>query len=277
MGGSCVPAGFVYIRDVPAEFADCERRKPEERQRALMTVRTLFMAALIGTVGITEALAECEIADAKLEEAIQQNPRLRGPANSQSVRDLRSLRDAAFTLRSYGRHEDCERLLANIRELIAGPPMGSLGGNDEEDADKQSAAREPKIRRGASLGTRDKKDAKPLISIDELTPGLRTDEMIGAEVRSSDDKIVGEVRNIVFGTKDGRDYAIIASGGFFTTGKDSIVVPIRSLKVTQDRSSFFLPIAKEVMKTVPVMPDQDYKWLSDKAWRAHNDALFEKR
>ena len=243
----------------------------------MITVRSMFMAALIGAVGVTEALAECEIADARLEEAIQQNPRFRGPANRQSVHDLRSLRDAAFTLRSYGRHEDCERLLANIRELIAGPPMGSLGDNDEEEADKQNAAREPKIRRGASLGSRDKKDAKPLIRIDELTPGLRTDEMIGAEVRSSDDKIIGEVRNIVFGTKDGRDYAIIASGGFFTTGKDSIVAPIRSLKVTQDRSSFFLPIAKEVMKTVPVMPDQDYKWLSDQAWRAHNDALFEKR
>jgi len=240
-------------------------------------VTTLIVAALIGAVGATQALAECEIADARLEEAIQKNPRLRGPANSQSVHDLRSLRDAAFTLRSYGRHEDCERLLANIRELIAGPPMGSLGDNDEEEADKQDAAREPKIRRGASLGSRDKKDAVPLIRIDQLTPGLRTDEMIGAEVRSSDDKIVGEVRNIVFGTKDGRDYAIIASGGFFTTGKDSIVVPIRSLKVTQDRSSFFLPIAKEVMKTVPVMPDQDYNWLSDQAWRAHNDAFFEKR
>ena len=243
----------------------------------MKTVRTLSMAALIGAVGATQALADCEIADARLEEAIQQNPRLRGPANSQSVQDLRSLRDAAFTLRSYGRHEDCERLLANIRELIAGPSMGSLGDNDEEEADKQNAAREPKIRRGASLGSRDKNDAKPLIKIDQLTPGLRTDEMIGAEVRSSDDKIVGEVRNIVFGTKDGRDYAIIASGGFFTTGKDSIVVPIRSLMVTQDRSSFFLPIAKEVMKTIPVMPDQDYKWLSDQAWRGRNDAFFEKR
>jgi sporulation protein YlmC with PRC-barrel domain len=154
--------------------------------------------------------------------------------------------------------------------------MGSLGDNDEEAADKQMADSEPKARRGASSGSRDKKGAKPLMKIDELTPGLRTDEMIGAEVRSSDDKIVGEVRNIVFGTKDGTDYAIVASGGFFTTGKDSIVVPIRSLKVTQDRSSFFLPIAKEVMKTVPVMPDQDYKWLSDQAWRVHNDAFFGK-
>src|SRR3954447_14176416 len=243
----------------------------------MKTIRTLLMAALIGAAGVTEALAECEIADARLEEAIQQNPRLRGPANSQSVRDLRSLRDAAFTLRSYGRHEDCERLLANIRELIAGPPMGSLGDNDEEEADKQIQAREPKIKRGATVGSRNKKDAKPLIKIDELAPGLRTDEMIGAEVRSSDDKIVGEVRNIVFGTKDARDYAIVASGGFFTAGKDSIVVPIRSFKVTQDRSSFFLPISKEIMKTVPLMPDQDYAWLADQKWRTHNDALFQTR
>src|SRR4051812_37101382 len=232
--------------------------------------------ALLSLLCITAASAECQIADAQLETAILKSAKFRGPDNRQAVRDLRSLRDAAFTLRSYGRHDDCERLLANIRELIAGPPMGSLGDNDEEEADKQIAAREPKIRRGATLGSRDKKDAKPLIKIDQLTPGLRTDEMIGAEVRSSDDKIVGEVRNIVFGTKDGRDYAIVASGGFFTTGKDSIVVPIRSLKVTQDRSSFFLPIAKGVMKTVPVMPDQEYKWLSDPAWRANNDALFEK-
>ena len=71
---------------------------------------------------------------------------------------------------------------------------------------------------------------------------MRADEIIGAEVRSSDDKIVGEVRNIVFGTKDRRDYAIVASGGFFTPGKESIVVPIRSLKVSQERGSFFLPM-----------------------------------
>jgi hypothetical protein len=184
------------------------------------------------------------------------------------------LRDAAFTLWSYGRHADCERLLANIRELIAGPAMGSLGDNDEDEAEKQFAAREPKVQRGAALGRRDEKGAKPLIAIDELAPGLRADEIMGAEVRSSDDKIVGEVRNIVFGTKDRRDYAIVASGGFFTPGKDSIVVPIRFLKVSQERDSFFLPLPEAAVKTVPHMPDQEYKWLSDEAWRTRNDALF---
>jgi len=194
----------------------------------------LLAAVLLGSVGVTGAMAECQIADAKLEEAILNKPDLRGPANSQIVRDLRNLRDAAFTLWSYGRHEDCERLLGNIRELLAGPPMGNLGDNDEEAADKQIAAREPKIQRGAEQGRRGRKDAKPLMRIDELAPGLLADQIIGMEVRSSDDKIVGEVRNIVFGTKDRRDYAIVASGGFFTPGKDS---PARGLAQAQEPGS----------------------------------------
>jgi hypothetical protein len=236
---------------------------------------SLLMAIVLGALGAPVALADCQIGDAKLEEAILQKPQLRGPANRQSVRALRSLRDAAFTLRSYGRHDECERLLATIRELIAGPSMGSLGDNDEEEAEKQSSAREPKLHQGGkAAGHRQDKDARPLVSVSELAPGLRADEIVGAEVRSADDRIVGEVRNIVFGMKDRQDYAIVASGGFFTTGKDSFVVPIRFLKVSQERTSFFLPLADATVKTLPLMPDQDYKWLADESWRSKNDALF---
>jgi hypothetical protein len=243
-----------------------------------MKPQILIAATVIITaLGPTHAFADCQIADAKLEEAILQKPELQGRANRQMVRDLRSLRDAAFTLWSYGRHADCERLLANIRELVFAPSMGTMGDNDEEEAEKQITAREPKVQRGGALGSRDAKGAKPLIDIEELAPGLRADEIIGSEVRSSDDKIVGEVRNIVFGTRDRRDYAIVASGGFFTPGKDSIVVPIRSLKVSQERHSFFLAISEKEVKTIPLMPDQDYKWLSDNAWRTRNDALFARR
>jgi PRC-barrel domain len=240
----------------------------------MTSLKCALVALAISSLGAAAVRAECLIADAKLEEATLNKPELQGRANRQAVRDLRSLRDAAFTLQSYGRHDDCERLLANVRALIAGPVMSSLGDNDEEAAEKQSAAREPRVRLGMERGSRDKKDAKPLVKIDELTPGLRADEIIGAEVRSSDDKIVGEVRNIVFGTKDGRDYAIVASGGFFTPGKDSIVVPIRALKISQERASFFLPVSKEAVGGVPRMPDQTYQWLSDRKWRSRNDAIF---
>jgi len=239
--------------------------------------RLLFTFTFLTSLGISWAAAECNISDAQLEEAILQKPELREPANRQMVRDLRSLRDSAFILWSYGRHEDCERLLASIREVVSSPSMGSLGDSDEDEAEQQFAAREPMVQRGgATIGRRDDAGAQPLVSINEMAPGLRADEIIGAEVRSSDDRIIGEVRNIVFGTKDRRDYAIVASGGFFIPGKDSIVVPIPVLKVSEERESFYLPITEAQAKAVPLMPDQDYEWLSDEAWRSRNDALFAK-
>lgn len=105
---------------------------------------------------------------------------------------------------------------------------------------------------------------------------MRVDEIVGSEVRSSDDKIVGEVRNVVIGTKDRQDYAIVASEGFFLPGKDSIVVPLRYLQVNQARTSFYLLISSDQVKTVPLMPDQDYLWLADEKWRATNDAIFQR-
>jgi hypothetical protein len=85
--------------------------------------RVLIPIILFSVLGANAVQADCQIGDAKLEEAILQNPKFRGPANRQSVRDLRRLRDAAFTLWSYGRMEDCERLLDNIRTLSKGPSV----------------------------------------------------------------------------------------------------------------------------------------------------------
>ncbi|MEF2554514.1 PRC-barrel domain-containing protein [Aurantimonas sp. A2-1-M11] len=236
----------------------------------------ILSLALLGMFGGTAATAEeCNLADAGLEEAIMQKPELRGASGRSMVRDLRHLRDSAFILWSYGRYDDCARIMGNIRELVSEPSMASMGRNDEDEADQQFAAREPMVQRGAVAGHRDDEGAKPLVAIAELSPGLRANEFIGSEVRSSDDKIIGEVRNVVFETKDHDGYAVIASGGFFIPGTDSIIAPIRFLRVSQERDVFFLPMPETEVKTIPLMPDQDYTWLSDTEWRSRNDALFE--
>jgi hypothetical protein len=87
-------------------------------------MKVALLAAALLAVGVTEVMADCQIGDAKLEEAILKNPKLRGPANGQSARVLRTLRDAAFTLWSYGRHEDCERLTP--RRSSAGVPSSCV-------------------------------------------------------------------------------------------------------------------------------------------------------
>eukprot|EP01034_Spumella_vulgaris_P013829 gene13829-biopygen12156 len=97
---------------------------------------------------------------------------------------------------------------------------------------------------------------------------------MGSEVRTSDDKIVGEVRNIILGTEERSDYAIVATGGFFVPGTSSIVVLLRDLRVSQERNSFYLAVTQADLADVPLMPDNIYSWLSDDEWLAENNRRF---
>jgi hypothetical protein len=220
-------------------------------------------------------LAECNLSDAKLEEAILQKPEFRDPNNRQMVRDLRRLRDSAFILWSYGQIDACEQLVGHIRELVAAPSMGSLGGSDEDEVEQQMAAGVPMVQHaGKVIGNRDQIDAAPLTKLAEMIPLMRADEILGSEVRTSDDKIVGEVRNVIIGTEGRRDYAIVATGGFFVPGKNSIAVALRYLRVTRERNSFFLALTQADLANVPLMPDNDYAWLSNDAWLEQNNSRF---
>jgi hypothetical protein len=177
-------------------------------------INSAAAVTLFVTLVSSPAMAACNISDAQLEEAILEKLELRDPQNRYLVLDLRTMRDAAYLLWTYGLEEDCERLLGNIRELIASPALGKLGTNDEDAANQQLAAGEPRWHRlGQIEGSRGASGEGALISINDLDPGLLVDEIVGAEVRTSDDMIVGEVRNVIIGTKDRWDYVIVASGG----------------------------------------------------------------
>jgi hypothetical protein len=236
----------------------------------------LFFALLLAiALNTSFASAECNISDAQLEEAILQKPEFRDPQNRQLVRDLRRLRDSAFILWSYGRMDACEQLLGNIRELVAAPSMASLGGSDEDEVEQQLAASEPGVQQGgAILGNRGLQGAAPLIKIGDMIPPMRADEVMGSEIRTSDDKIVGEVRNIIIGTEGRRDYAIVASGGFFVPGRNSYAVALRYLRVSQERNSLFLSVTQADLANIPLMPDNNYLWLTDEAWLTQNNQRF---
>ncbi len=237
--------------------------------------RSLLVAIAVAVLGASPAWADCNISDAKLEEAILKKPEFRDPDNRQMVRDLRRLRDSAFILWSYGQIDACEQLLGHIRELVASPSMGSLGGSDEDEVEQQIAAAEPMVQEaGAVIGNRNDANAAPLTKLSEMVPLMRADEIMGAEVRTSDDKIVGEVRNIIIGTEGRRDYAIVATGGYFVPGKDSIVVALRYLRVSGERNSFYLALTKADLANVPLMPENNYGWLADDTWLERNNSQF---
>lgn len=226
-------------------------------------------------ISSTPGFAACNISDAKLEEVILKKPEFRDPGNRQLVQDLRRLRDAAFILWTYGEEEACEQMLGHIRELVASPSMASLGGSDEDEADQQVAAGEPLTQKGgAVLGNRGNANAGPLTDFAAMVPPMMADEIMGSEVRTADDEIVGEIRDVVIGGLAYGDYAIVAAGGFFVPGRDSIVVPLKFLRVSRERNSFYISITKADLAKVPLMPDDSYRWVADKAFLSQNSLHF---
>ncbi|WP_426240341.1 hypothetical protein [Pararhizobium sp. DWP1-1-3] len=169
-------------------------------------IKTAATAAAIACALFgTPVLAACNISDAKLADAISQKPELRDPNNRYLVLNLRTMRDAAFLLWTYGLEDDCERLLGNIRELIAAPSLGERGTTDEDAVDQQQAAGEPLQQRlGKIRGSRGTLNEGPLVPISALDPGLLVNEIVGAEVRTSDDRIVGELATSSSGRKTKR-------------------------------------------------------------------------
>ncbi|MCE4224015.1 photosystem reaction center subunit H [Methylobacterium sp. C25] len=92
------------------------------------------------------ASAACDVKGLKLEQEIVDKKELQDPANEQTVRDLRTLRDAAIVLDAFKFEPECERLVAIVRQLTAQPikTIERGGDTDEEKAEEIEQEREPK-------------------------------------------------------------------------------------------------------------------------------------
>jgi len=108
-------------------------------------MRTILLALALATATLGTAQA-CDVKAAKLEEAIAAKSQLREAANKQTVRDLRTLRDAAIVLETYGYGSECERVVEIVQALAANPAKAiERGGDtDEEKAEEVLETREPK-------------------------------------------------------------------------------------------------------------------------------------
>ena len=83
---------------------------------------TALLCLTLGTLTSQgRAFAACDVQGAKIEEQIAAKPELQKDANAQTVRDLRTLRDAAIVLETYKYPGECEVLLGIARSLLSDP------------------------------------------------------------------------------------------------------------------------------------------------------------
>ncbi|MER2264895.1 photosystem reaction center subunit H [Methylobacterium oxalidis] len=106
----------------------------------------LLSAALLPLLLGAPAEAACDLTGIRLEERIAEKSELRESANKQTVRDLRTLRDAAIVLDAYKYGAECERLVEIVKALAANPEKAieQGGDTDEEKAESVEETREPK-------------------------------------------------------------------------------------------------------------------------------------
>ena len=115
-------------------------------------MRRLIACALLMLAAMPAARADCNVEDTGL--AIAAKSELQEAKNAQIVRDLRNLRDAAIVLDSYGFPDECKRLVAIVKGLVANPDstIKRSSDTDEEKAEEIQESREPKApkeRRGS--------------------------------------------------------------------------------------------------------------------------------
>lgn len=107
----------------------------------------LIACTFLTFAAMTAARAECNVEDAGLEPAIAAQKEFQEAKNAQVVRDLRTLRDAAIVLDSYGYPDECKRLVALVKGLAAKPDdtIKRSSDTDEEKAEEVQESREPKV------------------------------------------------------------------------------------------------------------------------------------
>jgi hypothetical protein len=122
-----------------------------------MTSRELTMKALsvlsfmAGSLAFSSsALAHCGLTDLALDQAISQKNELRRSENAQVVRDLRTLREAAFILDANQHTAECQRLVTVVRELVADPKR-AIETSGDTDEDKAEVLDKTRRRKTAAL------------------------------------------------------------------------------------------------------------------------------
>lgn len=218
------------------------------------------LAILAASAAPAPAQEECTPWSAQNEQAYMNDPDTRAAFSGTMLRDLRELRDAALTLRTYGMDDACRSVTDAIREIADNPEEMARRGMGE--------APDPAVATTAMTFAQ----ARPL---SETPNALRAGEMIGSDVRGRSNDVVGEVTDIVFNTEGRPAYAVVAHGGFLGLGEDEMAVPFDHLRTAGNGAVLYVAMSEDELEEAPTFERGTFDWSDDTDWRARNDAYYD--
>jgi PRC-barrel domain protein len=96
----------------------------------------------------------------------------------------------------------------------------------------------------------------PLVRVDvqKMASGYRSSQIVGSTVVNEHDEKIGKVDDLIIEPSEMVPFAILSVGGFLGVGERLVVVPFKSLKISQDKIE--LPGATK--NALEAMPEFSY-------------------
>lgn len=159
-----------------------------------------------------------------------------GYQNARPGYEVRALIASATILAWHGQQQSCEQVLATTRNIY------KLYVTDMQSG-KIPAVDLPNWRNQAIAA------AQPVMGMDRP---FRSDELIGAPVRSPQDMALGSIEDIVMSPQTGKiAYLVIARGGIFGIDEKYVPVPWEDFRITQNVNVLVLDTTKDTLDGAP--------------------------
>jgi sporulation protein YlmC with PRC-barrel domain len=156
--------------------------------------------------------------------------------NTRPGYELRTLVAAADILARQGQQQPCEDVLATTRQIyklyVADMHSGKMPPTDLQSwRQQQIAAAQP---------------------VADTHSSMRTDELVGTEVRTPQNNALGSVDDLMTNPQTGKiDYVVIARGGIFGIDEKYVPVPWAAFKISPNLNLLVLGATTDALETAP--------------------------
>ncbi|WP_164516709.1 PRC-barrel domain-containing protein [Minwuia thermotolerans] len=160
--------------------------------------------------------------------------------------DVRTLREAAYTLAYNGDEDGCRWMLQKIEEVRT-----NARKNGADTAELQE-------RRMERLDEAE--------SLTGMKGAVRAEMLMGADVVNMQDEDLGAVEDVILNSEGNPSYVLISHGGLFGIGDNLTPVSMEQLKKIQGEDTLVLDIAEERFEAAPEYDEEAARTTGLDAW-----------